>query len=50
MLLRIERVRAFCISSNVDTGYFVFFTRKHDPHQDLIVLRADKLLVTSRSK
>ena len=36
-------------SSEVDTGYFVFFTRKHDPHQDLIVLRADKLLVTRRS-
>lgn len=35
-------------SANVDTGYFVFFVRKHDPHQDLIVLRADKLLATSK--
>ena len=34
-------------SSNVDTGYFVFFTRKHEPHKDLIVLRADKILVTN---
>ncbi|MHC4268326.1 MAG: ArnT family glycosyltransferase [Planctomycetota bacterium] len=35
-------------SSKIDTGYFVFFTRKHDPRQNMIVLRADKLLVTSR--
>jgi hypothetical protein len=34
-------------SSNMDTGYFVFFTRKHNPDNDLIVLRADKVLVTS---
>jgi hypothetical protein len=34
-------------SANVDTGYFIFFVRKHDPQQDMIVLRADKLLVTS---
>ena len=33
--------------SKVDTGYFVFFVRKHDPHKNMIVLRADKLLVTS---
>jgi hypothetical protein len=35
-------------SGMVDSGYFVFFVRKHDPNQELIVLRADKLLVTSR--
>lgn len=29
--------------SAVDTGYFVFFVRKHDPGQRLIVLRADKV-------
>jgi hypothetical protein len=34
-------------SSKVDTGYFVFFTRKHNPDNDLIVLRADKILVTN---
>ena len=34
-------------SSSIDTGYFVFFVRKHDPAQRLVVLRADKLLTTS---
>lgn len=34
-------------SASVDTGYFVFFVRKHDPAQRLIVMRADKLLTTS---
>ena len=27
-----------------DTGYFIFFVRKHDPGRNLIVLRSDKLL------
>ena len=31
--------------SNVDAGYFIFFVRKHSVRPDLIVLRADKLLV-----
>ena len=31
-----------------DTGYFIFFVRKHDPGQDLIVLRTDKILATSK--
>jgi hypothetical protein len=35
-------------SAVVDTGYFVFFVRKHDPAGRTIVLRADKLLTTSR--
>ena len=35
-------------SGSVDTGCFIFFVRKHDPHRDLIVLRADKTLVTSK--
>jgi hypothetical protein len=35
-------------SANVDTGYFIFFVRKHDPLHRLIVLRADKVLATSR--
>jgi hypothetical protein len=34
-------------SGPVDTGYFTFFTRKHDPARRLIVLRADKVLTTS---
>jgi hypothetical protein len=34
-------------SASVDTGYFVFFVRKHDPASRLVVLRADKLLTTS---
>jgi 4-amino-4-deoxy-L-arabinose transferase-like glycosyltransferase len=34
-------------SGPVDTGYFVFFVRKHDPAQRLIVLRSDKVLTTS---
>ncbi len=35
-------------SGPVDTGYFVFFIRKHDPLRQHVVLRADKLLTTSR--
>jgi len=35
-------------SAAVDTGYFTFFIRKHDPEQSMVVLRADKLLTTSR--
>ncbi len=34
-------------SPNVDSGYFAFFTRKHDPRREKVVLRADKLLITS---
>ncbi|PIE33155.1 hypothetical protein CSA56_12555 [candidate division KSB3 bacterium] len=34
-------------SANVDSGYFVFFTRKHEQENRSIILRADKLLVTS---
>jgi hypothetical protein len=30
--------------STLDTGYFVFFTRKHDPERRMVVLRADQLL------
>lgn len=35
-------------SAAVDTGYFVFFVRKHDADRERIVLRADKVLTTSR--
>jgi hypothetical protein len=34
-------------SSIMDTGYFIFFLRKHNPPRDLIVLRANKILATS---
>jgi hypothetical protein len=34
-------------SGSVDTGYFVFFVRKHDPDHRLVVLRSDKILTTS---
>jgi hypothetical protein len=34
-------------SASVDSGAFVFFVRKHDPRQRLVVLRSDKLLTTS---
>ena len=37
-------------AATVDTGYFVFFTRKHDPQREMVVLRADKLLTTSRMR
>jgi len=32
------------LDTAVDTGYFVFFLRAHDPERRLIVLRADKLI------
>jgi hypothetical protein len=32
----------------VDTGYFVFFVRKHDNGQKAIVLRSNKMLATSQ--
>jgi hypothetical protein len=35
-------------SGDVDTGYFTFFVRKHDPSRRLVVLRADKILTTSK--
>lgn len=34
-------------SASIDTGYFVFFVRKHDDARDLVVLRSDKVLTTS---
>jgi hypothetical protein len=35
-------------AGNVDSGYFPFFIRKHDPARRLVVLRADKVIVTSK--
>jgi len=34
-------------SGDVDSGFFAFFIRKHDPERKLVVLRSDKLLTTS---
>ncbi|MDY6853841.1 MAG: glycosyltransferase family 39 protein [Thermodesulfobacteriota bacterium] len=34
-------------SSRKDTGYFIFFIRKHNKNQNMIVLRANKILATS---
>jgi hypothetical protein len=34
-------------SGDVDTGFFTFFVRKHDPERRLVVLRSDKILTTS---
>jgi len=34
-------------SGDMDTGYFAFFVRKHDPARRLIVLRSDKVYTTS---
>jgi hypothetical protein len=30
------------------SSYFIFFVRKHDPDRDLVVLRANKILATSK--
>ena len=36
--------------STLDTGYFVFFTRKHDPLRERVILRADQLLRPRRGE
>jgi hypothetical protein len=36
-------------SGDVDTGFFSFFVRKHDRARQLVVLRSDKVLTTSRN-
>ena len=35
-------------SGIIDTGYFIFFLRKDQTDRDLIILRADKILATSK--
>jgi len=35
-------------SGDIDTGFFTFFVRKHDPDRQLVVLRSDKVFTTSR--
>jgi 4-amino-4-deoxy-L-arabinose transferase-like glycosyltransferase len=39
---------AVLFSGATDTAYFAFFVRKHDADRRLVVLRADKILTTSR--
>jgi hypothetical protein len=34
-------------SASADTGYFIFFVRKHDVTRQQVILRTDKLLTTS---
>jgi hypothetical protein len=34
-------------SGPIDTGYFMFFLRKHEPTRRIVVLRSDKMLTTS---
>lgn len=48
----VERPRGDTVlySAAIDSGYFVFFVRKHDPNRAMIVLRADKILTTSRMR
>lgn len=45
----VERTSAPTVmfSGPIDTGYFMFFMRKHDPGQRFVVLRSDKMLTTS---
>jgi len=43
-----KRGESILYSSRYDTGYFIFFMRKHNPDNDMIVLRADKILATSK--
>jgi hypothetical protein len=35
-------------TGDIDTGFFTFFVRKHDPSRQLVVLRGDKVFTTSR--
>jgi hypothetical protein len=35
-------------SSNIDSGYFVFFVRKKDPSRQMVILRANKVVATSQ--
>jgi hypothetical protein len=43
----LEPTPTILYSASIDTGYFVFFVRKHDPQKRLVILRSDKLLTTS---
>jgi hypothetical protein len=47
---RNPRGQTILYSALIDTGYFTFFVRKHDPQREMIVLRADKILTTSRMR
>ena len=42
-----QRGPTVLFSGSIDAGFFVFFVRKHDAAQRLVVLRSDKILTTS---
>jgi hypothetical protein len=42
--------RTILYSGVNDTGYLIFYIRKHDPNRRFIVLRSDKILATSSMK
>jgi len=46
-VLEHRRGESVLYSARIDSGYFVFFVRKHNPERNLVVVRADKTLVTS---
>ena len=41
-----SREAAVLFDGAIDTGYFVFFVRKHDPAGRILVLRSDKVMAT----
>jgi hypothetical protein len=47
LVLAQPRAATMLYSASVDTGYFVFFVRKHDAEPRHVVLRSDKVLTTS---
>ena len=46
-ILKHRKGKSVLFCSNIDTGYFIFFVRKHSPIQNIVILRADKVLATS---
>ena len=46
-ILKHRKGQSVLFCSNIDTGYFIFFVRKHDPNKNIVILRADKALATS---
>jgi hypothetical protein len=46
-ILKNDHGSSVLYSGVYDTGYFIFFMRKHDPQRHLVILRANKILATS---
>ena len=42
-----KNAKSIMYCTEKDTGYFVFFIRKHDPEREIFVLRANKIFATS---